>query len=407
MSNELPKPGAKLKIKKLIDPEVVLHPTISKWRNELVFDPLLYKSLGETQIAPIVFRQLGEKVELLAGSRRYFHQKLRGVSFDDLHKDVRENVSDRDALLLAASENIFREDFSPWEEARVINDLLSVGKMKVKDVAEHLGKSQAYVTSRRALLALPAKVQARFEKKSIAIGYAVPVKKLTKFPEAQKDLLEKIVEGGYSGIKTIEAADTYVTNLLDSVKEHEALLKAYGPCIAPGCGSKDIVLSRWGDGNRLSCNKCGHEWHKDTKEPWKFFELKQEAQKQGFNVEVNAEDFIMTPKDVVEMQERKERMEREKTEEETQQWAEKFRSPILIEEIVIPMLPGNVQKVVVDGNRIEIELIESSELYFKGLKKDYKAGEKGRIEVTYGGDKQVTSEKVHKIIDEITSASSS
>ena len=89
MPKELPKPGDKLSINKLKDPEVVLHPQISKWRDDLVFDPLLYNSLEQGQIQPIVFRKLNDKFELLAGSRRYFHQKLRGVSLDDLYKDIR------------------------------------------------------------------------------------------------------------------------------------------------------------------------------------------------------------------------------------------------------------------------------------------------------------------------------
>ena len=409
MSNELPKPGHKLNIKKLKDPEVVLHPTISKWRDAYVFDPLLYNSLGEGQVQPIVFRKLGDKFELLAGSRRYFHQKLRKVSFDDLYKDVRENVSDRDALLLAASENIFREDFTPWEEARVINDLLMVGKMKVKEVAEHLGKSEAYVTNRRALLSLPEKVQARFEKKNIPIGYAVPVRRLSKFPEARTELINKLVEGmsgGYSSISTIEKADQWSTNFIDAINEKEALLKAYGPC--PKCESKDIELSRHGDENRLSCGACGHRWHKDTKEPWKLYELKQQAQAMGFDVDVD-EKMTLTPKDVVDIAERRDRIQREAEEEEAKVWAEKFRSPILIEEIIMPLLPGNTQKVTVQGNNIEIELIEDSGLYFKGLKKDYQAGEKGRIEITYGygSQTQETAEKVHTIIKDLTTASES
>jgi len=405
MPKELPKPGDKLSINKLKDPEVVLHPQISKWRDDLVFDPLLYNSLEQGQIQPIVFRKLKDRFELLAGSRRYFHQKLRGVSWDDLYKDIRENVSDRDALLLAASENIFREDFTPWEEARAINDMLVVGKMSIKDVATHLGKSEAYVTSRRALLSLPEKTQKRFEKQGIPIGFATPVKKLSKFPKAQADMLEKIIEGRksrYNGISKIEEAEEYVSKLLGRVKEVEALVNAYGPC--PACGSKNITQAQYDEGNQLSCNDCNHRWHKDTKEPWKLYELKQEAEEMGFKVDAGPETLTLTPKDVANIQARQEQERREEmdaeAEKEAEKFAEKFRSPVYIEEIVIPLLPGNVQKMSVDGNTIEIELIEDSGLHFKGLKKDYTTGEKGRIEITYGyGDTtQKIAEKVHGII---------
>jgi len=405
----IPKPGSKLSLKNLVDPNVVLHPTISKWRDSYTFDPLLYNSLEDGQIGATVFRQLGEKYELLAGCRRYLHQKVRGVSWDDLNKDIRENVSDREALIIAASENIFRKDFNPWEEARVINDLLMIGKMKVKEVAKMLGKSEAFVTNRRTLLSLSMKIQKRFEKSNIPIGYAVSVKKLNKFPEQQSDLLSKIVEGkrsSYNGIHKIEEAENFVTTLLDAVKEHEALLKAYGAC--PACGSKDISKSRYGDGNRLACGKCDHSWHKGTKEPWKLYELKQTAKEMGFEVDID-EKLTLTPQDIARVQ-RKQNEEREAIEKKAAEFPEKFRSPVLIEELIIPLIPGNVQTISVRGNNIEIELIEDTEMHFKASKKDYKTGEKGRIEVGYGLgsiSSQEMSKKIHGILAEIQKATSS
>lgn len=405
MSETLPKPGSKLDLKKLLDSNVVLHPTISKWRDAYTFDPLLYKSLEEGQIGATVFRKVGDKFELLAGCRRYLHQKVRKVPWDDLNKDIRENVSDLEALKIAASENIFREDFNPWEEARVINDLLLVGKMKPKAVAEMLGKSEAYVTNRRTLLSLPSTVQKRFEKHDLPMGFAVPVKKLNKLPEQQSELISKIVEGkrsSYNGIHKIEEAERFVTNLLDAIKEHEALLKAYGPC--PACGSKDIGEPRWGDDDKLKCNNCDHEWHKGTKEPWKLYELKQTAQEMGFEVDLG-EKLTLTPQDIQRVQEKQEeKLRKEKAAEEAKEFPEKFRSPMLIEEIIMPLIPGNVQTISMDGNKLEIELIEDSELHFKGMKKDYKTGEKGRIEITYpgmGGSKQDMSKKIHEIMKAI------
>ena len=57
------------------------------------------------------------------------------------------------------------------------------------------------------------------------------------------------------------------------------------------------------------------------------------------------------------------------------------------------------------GNDITIELIEDSGLYFTGLKKDYKSGEKARIEVSYsyGTEKQDVAKKLHEIVAKISS----
>ena len=46
------------------------------------------------------------------------------------------------------------------------------------------------------------------------------------------------------------------------------------------------------------------------------------------------------------------------------------------------MIEGdNIQKLEIDDDKIEIQLIEGADLRFTGLRKDYKAGEKCRIEV--------------------------
>lgn len=404
MSKKQPKQGDKIDIKKLRDPQVVLHPKIFTWRNNLTVDTLLLNSLKEGQIQPIIFRKLkNDKFELLVGSRRYFHQKILGTAWEDIPKEIRENVSERQALLMAASENIFREDFSPWEEARAINDLLSV--MSVKEVAKYLDKSESHVISRRALLSLPEKIQKRFEKNNIPIGYASTIKKLTKFPEAQDDLLEKI-EGAndryyHSGIDTVEEAEEYVSKILKRIKQIEKLVAAYGVC--PKCGSKDIKQSGWGDGAQLTCNDCSHSWHKDTKEPWQYYETKQKLESMGIAIEETAGKVKLTPKDVKDLMEKEDRKHRESDEGEDE-IPEKFRSKVPLETIILPMLNENIQKVSVAGNNIEIELIEDSGLHFKGLKKDYRTGEKARIEITYGYGKttQEIAKQVHEILNQLT-----
>ena len=302
--------GQKINIKKYKDTEVSLHPEIFKWRDALTVDLGLMRSLEDGQIQPIVFRLLKDgKHELLVGSRRYFHQKLRGVAWEDILKDVREKVSEKQALLMAASENIFRVDFNPWEEARAINSLLTKGKISVKALAKKLGKSQSYISSRRALLQLPKKIRERFEKKDIPIGYASSMMKLKGMEEAQAALLESILggmENRYSGVRTIEAAGDFVTRIKQQIKDQEELLAKYGAC--PKCESKNISEG-YGD-NQLRCQEddCGYAWHGETKEPWAYYELKQNAQELGIElIEEEPGKLRLTPKDVADLIKKKER----------------------------------------------------------------------------------------------------
>lgn len=337
-------------------------------------------------------------------SRRYF-QKLRGVAWEDMLKDVRENVSERDALLMAASENIFRVDFNPWEEARAINSLLTKGKISVKDLALKLGKSQSYISSRRALLQLPKKIRERFEKKNIPIGYAAPLMKLEGMEEAQAALLEKIVDGiknSYSGVRTIEAADEFVTQVMKEIKDKEELLAKYGSC--PKCGSKNI--GRGYRDNQLHCEAedCDHRWHGETKEPWAYYELKQNAQEMGFEiVEEEPGQLKLTPKQIAEMVERKAEKERQEKEAAEEELPKNFRSKATLLTLLEPMIAGdNIQKLEVRDEKIEIQLIEGMDLYFDGLRKDYADGvSKARI-MTAGWGRDDSVKRNHAHVNKMT-----
>jgi len=310
---------------------------------------------------------------------------------------------------MAASENIFRKDFTPWEEARAINSLLTKGKFSVKDLAKKLRKSQSYISSRRALLQLPKKVRERFEAKDIAIGYATVLRKLKGMDEAQAELLQEVIDGksrGYSGVRTIEAADEFVTRIKREIKDKEELLAKYGAC--PKCGSKNI--ERGYRDNQLHCEEedCHHRWHGETKEPWAYYELKQDAQEMGFEiVEEEPGKLKLTPKEVAELIQRKERREQEEREAAEEELPKNFRSKATLLMLLEPMIVGdNIQKLEVRDEKIEIQLIEGMDLYFNGLRKDYADKvNKARIE-TAGWSTDESKKNNHAYVNKITKAAS-
>jgi len=399
------KDGQPIPVDQLIDPEVTLHPTIFKWREALTVDKGLLDSLKTGQLQPVIFRMKKDKHELLIGSRRYFHQKLLGTSFKNIPKEVKHNISDRDALMMAASENIFRQDFTPFEEARVISDL-AAAKIQPKVIAEKFKVSQSYIYSRLALMKLPNGIIKRFEAKGIPMSFAPSVMKLEG--EAQMSLVEKIEQGmesRYNGISTVKEAEEYIFKLEKQIKEKEELLRKYGTC--PKCDSKDIT-NRYGDDLQLYCRDCSHTWNAETREPWEYYELKQAAAKQGIEIVETAGKLELTPRDVSELMKKEERLEEarreEKPEGDKDQVEENFRSKISLEDIIIPLLIENIQKVVVKGSSIDIEFIEDTKLHFKGLKKNYKSGELARIETqhSWSGDIQETAKMIHEHIKKVS-----
>lgn len=368
----------KLNLEKRKDKQVVLHPQISKWRDKEKPDIQMLRSLNTRgQIQPIVFRELGEKgIQLLAGARRYAHVKLLGWNWDEIKKDIRENVSDREALILAIEENLHRKNLTVMEEARAVNSLLK-NRMKIKEVAKLMNRTPSWVSSRKALFQLPEETRKLFEKHDLEYGYSVPLRKLKDLPEAQIALIENIVEAkqphSYGGIRTIGSAEEFVTKILKQIKDAEDLLLKYGPC--PVCGSKDIKKG-WQDEGQLICQSdgCGHEWHGETKEAWAYYELKQDAEKLGITVVEEAPGVMkVTPKEAAEMIQRAERKQREEAKAEEDKLPDKFRTPARLPDLIAPLIANdNIQTIEVRGENIEIKLIESSELSFTGIRKDYK-----------------------------------
>jgi len=397
----------KLNLEKRKDKQVVLHPQISKWRDKEKPDIQMLRSLNTRgQIQPIVFRELGEKgIQLLAGARRYAHVKLLGWNWGEIKKDIRENVSDRDALILAIEENLHRKNLTVMEEARAVNSLLK-NRMKIKEVAKLMDRTPSWVSSRKALFQLPEETRKLFEKHDLEYGYSVPLRKLKDLPEAQVALIEKIVEAkqphSYGGIRTVENAEEFVTKILKQIKDLEELLLKYGPC--PVCGSKDIRTG-WQDEGQLICKSdgCGHEWHGETKEAWAYYELKQDADKLGITIVEEAPGVMkVTPKEAAEMIQRQERIQREAAKAEEDKLPEKFRSKVRLLALLEPMIDGdNIQKMEIRDEKIEIQLIEGMDLYFNGLRKDYVAGEKARIE-TAGWGRSDSILRNHDYINKIT-----
>jgi len=94
-----------------------------------------------------------------------------------------------------------------------------------------------------------------------------------------------------------EEADEFVEKALAKVKLMKELSAKYGPC--PQCGSAQI-LQDWNK-DKLQCQKCKHSWHRKTKEPWKYYELKQEAEELGLKVEIGEGKAKITPADITEV----------------------------------------------------------------------------------------------------------
>jgi ParB family chromosome partitioning protein len=158
------------------------------------------KSQGIMQ--PILVRETGNKLEIIAGERRWRASQLAGLH--EVPVLVRE-IPDEAALAMALIENIQREDLNPLEEANGIKRLVDEFGMTHQAAADAVGRSRTAVTNLLRLLNLAKPVQELVMQGRIDMGHARALLSL-------------------EGSKQITVAEQIAHGRL-SVREAEALVK--------------------------------------------------------------------------------------------------------------------------------------------------------------------------------------
>lgn len=368
--------------------ELEMHPEIKNWRNNL-YDKQLHANLRDRgQLQNLVARKLPNgKTQLLAGYRRFAELKALGKKPEDMDIKVLENVSDEEAILIAFSENNTRKDLTTVEQARVFGSLAKL-KLTHAQIAEKTQFSETYVRDRLHLLELPKAIQKLIQEGKVPVSYAVQIRKLEEVGEKwQVQLAKKIATTQWDRINTSEKADEFVEKVIADEQKRRDLVAKYGSC--PQCESANIQDAPYSyEKEKLVCNACKHEWHRETRDPWKVFVLKQDAEKLGLKPKITDNGSIeLKPKELTQIV-----SERTKAIAEVEKPNPAFRSAHTLGEMVKALVfpngvnsaGDNIQKLDVDGQTIVIQLITETKLHFKAIRKTYKTDEKSRVQVTEG-----------------------
>lgn len=121
-------------------------------------------------VQPIIVRTMGtDKYEVIAGERRLRASKLAGLN--EVPAIVRE-VNDAEAMAIAITENIQREDLNAVELARAYQALINQFNFTQEQLAQSLGKSRPAITNILRLLQLPQEIQEYILSDKISMGHA-------------------------------------------------------------------------------------------------------------------------------------------------------------------------------------------------------------------------------------------
>lgn len=142
-------------------------------------------------VQPIIVRSLGnDKYEIIAGERRLRACKLAGLQ--EIPAVIKE-VSDVEAMEIAITENIQREDLNSIELARAYSALMNQFNLTQEQLAQAVGKSRPAVANIIRLLQLPYEVQENVLAGKLSMGHARALLALEN-ENLQITLCKKIIE---------------------------------------------------------------------------------------------------------------------------------------------------------------------------------------------------------------------
>lgn len=109
------------------------------------------KKVGLLQ--PIIVRPLNGDFQVIAGHRRL--EACRRLRWKQIPGIIKE-LSDKEAFEVCITENVQKETFTPIEEAKAFKAYVDEHRWgSMTELAERIGKSEAYVSHRLQLLTLP------------------------------------------------------------------------------------------------------------------------------------------------------------------------------------------------------------------------------------------------------------
>ena len=157
----------------------------------------LAKTINETGvIQPIIVRQLqpepNAQYELIAGEHRWVGAGLAGLQTIPA---VIKIVDDNQASFMLLIENLQRKNLNPLQLAKALERRLYFFRTQ-KELAEHVGKSEAWITQKLKILEAPIDVQ-----QLIIDGYVndnAAISALAKLDQKTRtNVIKKIRDGNY------------------------------------------------------------------------------------------------------------------------------------------------------------------------------------------------------------------
>lgn len=151
-------------------------------------------------LQPILARRVGDRLEIVAGERRWRAAKLAGLSKVPV---LVRAITDQDSAVFALVENLQREDLNAIDKAHGFQQLMQSLGGTQDEVARRVGLDRTTVTNFLRLLDLPKAVQEHVSRGTLSMGHARSLLGLSD-GETMTNCAEECIRQGWS-VRALEA----------------------------------------------------------------------------------------------------------------------------------------------------------------------------------------------------------
>ncbi len=195
-------------------------------------------------LEPLVVAETPAGYQIIAGERRWRASKIAGLT--NLPCIVRK-TSHRGMLEMAMVENIQRVDLNALERAQGFKRLMDEFGLGTAEIAQRIGKSQAYVSNSLRLLTLPDALKDALLSGLVTEGHIRALAAIED-PEQMVNALREILKQEGSVRKAEEMAREYkakaqVAARHDGERIYNSELEDMQKKLSSGLGKTNIVLS--------------------------------------------------------------------------------------------------------------------------------------------------------------------
>ena len=173
----------------------------------------------------VLLRPDGDRYEIVFGHCRFLAHKELGLKKIE---SVIKAMTDREAAVARATENLNRENLSPIEEAATFKNLADAHAMSYDQIGKKVGKSPGLVRRRLDLLKMPPQLQQAVHRKQLSITVAEEL-----WPISDIASLDYYLSFALDGGCTKDIARQWCKDWRDSQRRQDAAGGTGGQALAP------------------------------------------------------------------------------------------------------------------------------------------------------------------------------